>query len=311
MTVKVSLQDAGGNVVTAATNSVAIALSGGPAGAALSGTKTVAAAAGVATFQVSVAKVGTGYALRASCGSLPQAISQTFAITAGPAARLAFVQQPTNVVAGAAITPAVTVKVQDRYGNTVTTATNPVSLAMGANPGGGTLTGTVNALPSSGLATFAGLKMDKPGTGYTLSASSQGVAGATSSAFNVTAQAGAATQVVFVSQIANWNAGDALPPVRVALKDANGNVVTTSAATVTVSLVARGAGAGTLGGTRSRAAVAGVALFSDLVVYRAYPPWNLPTAYVLQATAPGLPTATSNEFSVGGSASPPAAASGQ
>ena len=40
------------------------------------------------------------------------------------------------------ITPAVTVLVQDANGNIVTTDNSTVTLAIGTNPGGGTLSGT-------------------------------------------------------------------------------------------------------------------------------------------------------------------------
>src|SRR5882724_5141169 len=61
ITVKVSIEDAAGNVVTGDTSAVTLALGGGTGGAVLSGTKTVNAVAGVATFSnLTIDKVGTG-----------------------------------------------------------------------------------------------------------------------------------------------------------------------------------------------------------------------------------------------------------
>src|SRR5437879_4365241 len=60
----------------------------------------------------------------------------------GAAAKLAFTVQPSNAVAGAANTPAVQVAVQDAQGNTVTTATTSITVAIGTNPASGTLAGT-------------------------------------------------------------------------------------------------------------------------------------------------------------------------
>ena len=59
--------------------------------------------------------------------------------------------QPSNAIAGVAIAPAIEVLVQDPFGNTVTTSTDAVTLAITTNPGGGTLSGTttVNAPPAS------------------------------------------------------------------------------------------------------------------------------------------------------------------
>ena len=71
------------------------------------------------------------------------------------------------------MTPAVTVAVEDANGN-VETSDNAttVSLAIGTNPGGGTLTGGSAVTVAAGIATFSGLSINKTGTGYTLTASS-------------------------------------------------------------------------------------------------------------------------------------------
>ncbi len=61
----------------------------------------------------------------------------TLTVNAAAAAKLAVVQGPTNTVAGSAIAPAVTVQVQDQYGNRVPTMGTSVTLALGTNPGMG------------------------------------------------------------------------------------------------------------------------------------------------------------------------------
>jgi hypothetical protein len=105
------------------------------------------------------------------------------------ATSVGFVQQPTNTNAGATITPAVTVEIRDQFGARMTGATNSVSLAIGTNPSGGTLSGGASVAAVNGVATFSGLSIDNAGTGYTLTASSTGLTGATSSSFNITAPA--------------------------------------------------------------------------------------------------------------------------
>ena len=71
-----------------------------------------------------------------------------------------------------------------------------VSMAMGTNPGSGTLSGTTAATLSGGVATFSSLTINNAGTGYTLVASGSGVTSATSSAFNVTAAGGSGTPAI-------------------------------------------------------------------------------------------------------------------
>jgi hypothetical protein len=103
----------------------------------------------------------------------------------GPAAKLAFTVQPSNANAGAAITPAVVVQVQDAAGIPVTISTAQVAMAIGSNPSGGTLGGTASINASGGIATFSTLSIDKGGPGYTLTASSAGLVSVTSNPFNI------------------------------------------------------------------------------------------------------------------------------
>jgi hypothetical protein len=102
------------------------------------------------------------------------------------ASELAFTVQPTAAAAGATI-GAVTVQVQDANGHAVTGSAAPVTIAIGANPGAGTLSGTttVNAVAGTGNATFSNLSINQPGTGYTLVATSPGLGSVTSAPFNI------------------------------------------------------------------------------------------------------------------------------
>ena len=81
--------------------------------------------------------------------------------------KLAFKVQPSAAVAGVSVSPAIQVTIQDALGNTVTTSSAPITLAISTNPGGGALAGTVTVSASSGVATFSTLSINKPGVGYT------------------------------------------------------------------------------------------------------------------------------------------------
>jgi hypothetical protein len=112
--------------------------------------------------------------------------SAAVTVIAGVAKSLAFGTQPSTALVGKTISPAVTVRVLDAYGNLVTGDNSEVvTLALGANPGGATLTGGGSVTVSGGVATFGSLSLDKAGTGYTLTAASGSLTGMTSSAFNV------------------------------------------------------------------------------------------------------------------------------
>ncbi len=151
-----------------------------------------------ATFTTSSLSTGT-HSIRAcfnggGSGLTPgSSVSDPLAqvVNAGAPNKLAFTAQPTNTVANNTIGGATGVKVaiQDAAGNTNALSTASVTIAIGANPGSGTLNGTATVNAVNGVATFSSLSIDEPGTGYTLSATSSGVTGAPSNSFNVTAAA--------------------------------------------------------------------------------------------------------------------------
>src|SRR5207244_12949888 len=101
------------------------------------------------------------------------------------AARPASTVQPTRPEGAQPITPAIEATILDVFGDIVPTATNTVTVALGTNPNGATLFGTLTANAVGGIATFPDLRLDRPGTGYTLVASMSGAAEATSAQFAV------------------------------------------------------------------------------------------------------------------------------
>src|SRR5216117_3177488 len=288
--VKVRALDAFGNVATEFTGPVAIALGSNPGGSTLSGTTPVAAVSGVATFFVSLNKTGTGYTLTASAGGFAPVTSTAFDITPGTATQLAFIVQPSNTVAGAAINPAVEVTALDPAGNPVPSFTGSVAVALGNNPGGSTLSGTTTVAAVNGVATFVDLSLNKTGTGYTLTASVSGFTSATSTAFDIIP--GTATRLAFTVQPSNTVAGAAISPaVQVTALDAAGNPVPSFTGSVTVAL-GTNPGGSTLSGTTTVAAANGVASFSPLTLDKTG------TSYALIATAAGLNQATSSGFNI-------------
>lgn len=288
--VQIEVLDAFSNRIATANNSVTIALLNA-GGATLSGTTSKAAAAGVATFNdLSVDQSGSSYRLRATSSGLVPDTSVSFAVTPGAATQLVFTTQPSNTAAGSPITPAVQVTARDSLGNTDTSFTGAVTVAIGTNPASGTLSGTTLQAAVSGIATFAGLSIDKSGTGYTLTASATGLSGATSGAFTISV--GAAAKLAFLVQPSSTNGGATISPaVQVEVQDGGGNRVTAATNSITLAFGANPKN-GTLSGTTSRTASAGVATFNDLSVDSAA------TGYTLTAAASGLSGDTSTVFTV-------------
>ena len=164
---------------------IAIRQGTGAPGAQLSGTTTVTAASGIATFTgLSIDSAATGYVLVASAAGLSPATSNAFDVSAGAARVLLFTTQPPTTTAGAPFSVAVTAR--DAFGNRATGFTGGVSVAIGTNAGGGSLAGTTTVAAAAGVATFTGLTISSAGSGYTLTANSAGVSGATSLPFTIT-----------------------------------------------------------------------------------------------------------------------------
>ena len=233
--VSVVAQDASGNVVTNFTGDVTVALGANPGGATLSGTTTVKAVAGVATFSdLRLNRAGTGYTFVFASTGLTAATSATFNITVGSASRLIVGTVPASVDAGVAIAPAVTVTATDTAGNTVTSFTGTVTIAIGTNPGGGTLSGTLTRTAVAGVATFGDLSINRSGVGYTLVASASGLGAGTSLPFSVSA--GRPTTIVVVSgNNQTAQAGTSLQPITLQVRDALGNGIGGIALTLTVA----------------------------------------------------------------------------
>ena len=206
---------------------------------------------------------------------------------AGVPVKLAFTVDPVTTTAGGSIVPAVRVAVEDAAGNTVSGATDVITLALGANPGAGTLGGNVSVAAVNGFAIFPGLSVDKTGVGYTLVATSGTLASDTSQPFDVLP--GAANRLVFVSEPADRAVGQPFSPtVQVQVQDAGGNPVLTATSPITLASSVNG----TLTGTAAVIPLLGTATFPNLAINRAG------TAYTLTALSSGVASATSASFDV-------------
>jgi len=285
-------EDPSSNVVNDFAGNVTVALTV-PGSATLSGTLTQPVVNGVANFgDLSVNKTGSYTLTATSSPVLTSAISNSFAIQPGPAAQLAFsVQPPATPTAGATLTPAIQVSIEDSLNNVVIgdSATQVTVALTSAN--GATLSGTTNQTAANGVASFGDLSVNKTGS-YTLTATSSPVlTSAISSTFAV--QPGAATKLAFTVQPPTTpTAGATLTPAtQVSIEDSLNNVVIGDSATqVTVALT--NANGATLSGTTIDTAANGVASFADLSVDKI-------GSYTLTATSnPALTPAISSSFAI-------------
>jgi adhesin/invasin len=154
-------------------------------------------------------------------------------------AGLAFGQQPTVTVAGATMAPALTVQIQDAYGNPAAVA--GVTVTVSLTSGTGILSGTAGrSTDPSGVATFDDLSIDIAGAKQ-LTAESSGLTSTVSDLFTIVAGAPAAIAVTGGGTLSTPT-GTLFPAVlQVRVTDALGNPV--SGATVTFTAPASGASA--------------------------------------------------------------------
>jgi hypothetical protein len=105
----------------------------------------------------------------------------TFTSTPPRQLSLKFDSQPGSGLAGEALS--FEVSIRDRSGQV--TGGGSVTVALAANSPGGALEGTLTRPAVNGVATFDDIVIVKAGQGYTLTATSPGMAGATTSAFTL------------------------------------------------------------------------------------------------------------------------------
>jgi hypothetical protein len=100
-----------------------------------------------------------------------------------PATQLVFSIQPANDTVSSPLATVV-VTALTAQGSFATGFTGTVTLTLGANPGGATLSGTLSAAATAGVAQFPNVTLNKAEDGYTLTATS-GSLSVTSATFDV------------------------------------------------------------------------------------------------------------------------------
>jgi hypothetical protein len=184
--VKVSIVDVYSNVVTSSTDNITLAIGNNPSAGALSGTTTVAAVNGVATFSnLSINLVGTGYTLAASATGLAGAASTSFNVTHGPLHHFLVEKAGGGPIGtqdkGTAFNVRVTA--QDEYNNTVTNYTGTVGFT--STPAGGIGAGNTSGAFTAGVLSSHSIRFDTAGS-FTLTATNiAGAQSGTSNSFEV------------------------------------------------------------------------------------------------------------------------------
>ena len=175
----IRIVDSGGATVTSSSVNVVASISGGSGN--LSGTTTVAAVSGVATFtNLGVSGIaGRVYYLRFTADGLGDVIA-TIVVTEGTATKVVLTRAPVGTQRANAFTTQPQITIRDASDNTVTFSTAVVTATLTAGYQG-RLIGTNTATVVDGVATFNDLGIDGTGGGsYTITYSVDGLTVATS-----------------------------------------------------------------------------------------------------------------------------------
>ena len=287
----IQVRDESGNAVNQAGIVITAAIgAGSPAGTLANATATTNGS-GLATFSnLTISGLVGSYTLQFTTGALPAVTSNSIALSAGAANKLAITTQPSAAARNDVAFPTQPViQVTDAGGNPVSTAGIVITadIATGGGTLGGTLTATTNG---AGVATFSNLKVTGTIGTRTLSFTAPSLAPVTSG--NVVISAGVATTIVMFQQPAASVANGAVivPNPVVDLQDVSGNDVDSAGISIQVAIAS---GGGTLGGTTPVATGAnGRATFGDLTIT------GTAGSRTLEFTHAGLAPATSSSINV-------------
>jgi hypothetical protein len=253
----------------------------------LSGTTTVAAVNGVATFtNLVLSGVNGNYTLAFTPTSLTAATSSSFALSFGNASKAMITTEPSGAAAGAAFTIQPVVRITDASGNTVTNSS--VNVVASIASGTGTLSGTTTVAAVNGVATFTNLVLSGATGNYTLAFTPISLTAASSNSFVLSV--GDASKVMITTQPAGaFNGIEFSTQPIVKITDAGGNTISSSTASVVATIAS---GSGTLNGTTAVAAVNGIATFTNLKIT------GTGNHTLTFTPAGGLTAATSNTLNV-------------
>jgi hypothetical protein len=179
--VVVLIENSQGQLVTSDNSIVTLSVATGPG--MLGGTVSVKAFHGVAIFDHLLLATAGSYTLKAADGSDAAAISHAFNITPAQPRKLVFVQQPGNANAGEPTGPIV-VDVEDQFGNLETGFDSSIALLLENDSHYGSSFELTKVRAVNGVATFAGISIDVPGTFRLLASAGPFVVG-TSNSFTI------------------------------------------------------------------------------------------------------------------------------
>ena len=294
-TIAVAVLDTGGVPVPSATKTAAVSLAliGGLPKQLRAGASTFDVGTGLVLIKPTFLQAGRYRVIVSS--ALPGVAPDTtppFVVGVGVAHALRTMVDPQGTAIGTPISPAVLVRIVDKAGSAVTSATHKVTVELKGRTGSaGALGGRVSAEAINGIATFDSLVVSAAGDGYKLIFRGPGLVPDTTQPFKVGVPGPAARLHVLATPKDLVGGSPISPPIRVVATDSAGIVVGSWADAITISLSGGPPGA-LLDGKKVEEAASGAAAFANLVIQ------TEGTGYRLVATAADLQTESTQLFDV-------------
>jgi len=274
-----AIQDANSFTISSG-SSITASLTAG-SGGVLNGTATVTAVNGVVTFSnLGITGPSGSYTITFTAAGLTVA-TQTITLGAGAATKVVNSINAAGAVSGVAFTTQPAVAFQDANSFAVSTGSSiTASLTSGS---GGSLIGTVTVNAINGVVTFSGLGVTGPSGSYTITFTAAGLTVATQT---ITLGAGAASKVSITrASVGTANGIAFTTQPQISIQDASSNTVVSDSSSIVTATVSSG---GTLTGSTTATAVAGVATFTTLTLQG-----EIGTTFTITYTVSGLTVATS------------------
>ena len=304
---RIAVKDSYGNTITSDNSTqVTMQLQTNPTGTTLQGTTTQTAVNGIARFNdltITASSTSNYRLLATTTAGYTSAFLSNFKVNPAPASKLGFNAFTSQVVY--ACGSGITITSQDPNGN-ASTITSTKTLTLAASGIGGTFYSTSTCTAGSEITTTQIANGTSSATvyfktGYSSSSSQQTVTltatdtsgtPLTAASKSMTITQDAASKLVWVTQPTNASAGNLISS-QVAVQDQYSNTITTSSASITISLSSNPTSA-TLNSTVTTTATNGIASFYNFINTA-----NTGLAsYTLQAASTGLTSATSSGFDV-------------
>ena len=289
---EVEAEDPYGNLATSFNGVLSAALAGNGGKGTLGGPATAQAIGGIDDFSnLTVDLAGLGYTLTITSTSPSATVTtSSFSVTPNSPDQLVIASQPpATVTAGAPFD--LTVDVEDVFGNVATSFNGPVNIGLSYNQSAAPLYGDQGLTASDGIAAFSGLSVETAGTGYTIVATSNGLATTISNPIDVVP--GTANHLAVTVPAPTTMIAGSLFGLAVAAEDQYDNIVNDYTGDITIALENNPGHATLLGGPFVMVPTDGVSNFSPHLILD-----TAASGYTLQATSPGLTPVTSNSVTV-------------